>query len=79
MKNVLWLTRVPETLAEAQRLVRETGQDTMQDLKPGYFGKEFRFTYAGIPQRWLLIYSESAFQRELESLKKSPGARTGPG
>jgi transposase len=71
MKDVLWLTRVPETLAEAQRLVRETGQDTMQDLKPGYFGKEFNLTYAGISQRWLLVYSESAYQRELERLKKA--------
>jgi transposase len=43
----------------------------MQDLKPGYFGKEFNLTYAGIPQRWLLVYSETAYQRELESLKKA--------
>ncbi len=71
MKDILWLTRVPETLAEAQRLVQETGQDTMPELKPGYRGKEFNLTYAGIPQRWLLVYSETADQRELESLTKA--------
>jgi transposase len=71
MKAVFWLTRVPETLAEAQRLVRETTRETMLELKPGYFGQEFSLTYAEIQQRWLLVYSEAAFQRELESLKKA--------
>jgi transposase len=65
------LTRVPETLAEAQRLVRETTPATMLELKPGYLGQEFSLTYAEIRQRWLLVYSEAAFQRELESLKKA--------
>jgi transposase len=71
MKEVFWLTRVPETLAKAQRLVRETTQDTLLELKPGYLSKEFSLTYAEIKQRWLLVYSEAAFQRELESLKKA--------
>ncbi len=71
MKDVLWLTRVPETLTEAQRLVRETSAETMLELKPGYFGQEFRLTHAGIKQRWLLVYSEAAFQRELASLEKA--------
>jgi transposase len=68
---VLWLTRVPETLAEAQRLVREITPATMLELRPGYLGQEFSLTYAEIKQRWLLVYSEAAFQRELESLKKA--------
>lgn len=71
MKDVLWLTRVPETLTEAQRLVRETNAETMLELKPGYFGQEFSLTHAGIKQRWLLVYSEAAFQRELASLEKA--------
>lgn len=71
MKDVLWLTRVPETLADAQRLVRETGQDTMLELKPGYRAKEITTCYAEIKQRWLLVYSEAAYQRELASLEKA--------
>lgn len=71
MKNVFWLTRVPETLSEAQRLVRETSRENMQELKPGYFGKEFTLTYAEIKQRWLLVYSEAGYQRELHSLEKA--------
>ena len=71
MENVLWLTRVPETLSEAQRLVRESSQEAMCELKRGYFGKEVTLTYADIEQRWLVVYSEAACQRELHSLEKA--------
>lgn len=71
MKDVLWVTRVPETLAEAQKLVRETTQAEMFDLKSGYKGKEISLTYAGILQRWLLVYSEAGYQRELKSLERA--------
>jgi len=71
MKTVLWLTRVPETLSEARRLVRETSATVMQELKAGYFGKEVRVTYAEIEQRWLVVYSEAAYRRELKSLEKT--------
>ena len=71
MKTVLWLTRVPETLSEARRLVRETSATVMQELQAGYFGKEVRITYAEIEQRWLVVYSEAAYRRELKSLEKA--------
>ena len=72
MKDVLWLTRVSETLSEAQRLVGETGQDRTQELKPGYFGKEVSLTYAGIEQRWLLVYPETVYQTGGDSPTSSP-------
>jgi transposase len=71
MKSLLWVTRVPETLAEAQKLVRETTQETLTALKPGYWGKEVSSNYAGIEQRWLLVYSEAAYQRELQGLERA--------
>lgn len=69
--NVLWLTRVPETLFETQRLVRETAQESMEELKTGYFGKNVSLSYAEIEQRWLIVYSQTAYQRELQSLEKA--------
>lgn len=71
MEKVFWLTRVPETLAEAQRLVRETNQENMQELSTGYFGKEVTIMYAEIEQRWLVVYSQTAYLRELQSLEKA--------
>jgi len=71
MKDVLWVTRVPETLSEAQKLVRETAKEGLVELKAGYFGKEVNITYAEIKQRWLLVYSEAGYQRELKGLERS--------
>ena len=71
IKDRLWLMRVPETLAEAKRLVKETSQDQMVELKPGYFGKEIQLEYGGITQRWLVVFSQAACERELKTLEKA--------
>jgi transposase len=71
IEDMLWLMRVPETLAEAKRLVKETTQDQMIELEPGYFGKEVKREYGGIAQRWLVVFSKAACERELKTLEKA--------
>lgn len=71
IKDMLWLMRVPETLAEAKRLVKETSQDQMVELESGYFGKEIQMEYGGIAQRWLVVSSQTAYERELKTLEKA--------
>jgi transposase len=71
IQNTLWLMRVPETLAGAKRLVKETTQDQMIELEPGYFGKEVKSDYGGIAQRWLVVFSQAACERELKTLEKA--------
>ena len=71
IQNMLWLMRVPETLAEAKRLVKETAQDQMVELEPGYFGKEVKSEYGGVAQRWLVVFSQAACERELKTLEKA--------
>ena len=63
--------RVPETLAEAKRLVRESEKTEMQPLAEGYWGKEVALTYGKIPQRWLMVFSQAAYDRELHTLTKN--------
>lgn len=70
MQNMLWLMRVPETLAEAKRLVKETEQEQMVELALGYLGKEIEIEYGGIAQRWLVVFSQAAHDRELKTLEK---------
>jgi len=70
MEKVLWLTRVPETLKDAQELVAGTKQEDMVKLEEGYWGKEVVKEYGGIQQRWLVIYSEAAFCREEKGLER---------
>lgn len=68
LKNMRWLMRVPETLADAKRLVQESLKTAMQELAPGYWAKEVEITYGDIPQRWLVIFSQAAYERELHTL-----------
>jgi transposase len=63
-----WITRVPENLVEAKRVIQEA--DAPEDLEPGYTGKEYRSEYGGVQQRWLLVRSEQAYLREVKTLKK---------
>ncbi len=71
IQNMLWLMRVPETLAEAKRLVKETRQDQMVELQTGYFGKEVKSEYGRVAQRWLVVFSQAACDRELKTLGKA--------
>jgi transposase len=70
-QDMRWLVRVPETLAQARKLVQETPAEEMQALASGYQGKEFACEYAGIAQRWLVVFSEAAYKRELKTLEKA--------
>jgi transposase len=71
IQHTLWLMRVPETLAEAKRLVKETGREQMVELAPGYFGKQVKSDYGGVDQRWLVVFSQAACERELKTLGKT--------
>jgi transposase len=66
--SMKWITRVPETLSETKKIIQYTGP--LENLAPGYQGKEFTREYGAVKQRWLLIYSEQAHLREEKSLKK---------
>jgi transposase len=63
-----WLTRVPETLAEAKRLLAEADREQMLELADGYTYLEVPSLYGGIAQRWLVVYSPIAAQREEKTL-----------
>ena len=70
-KDIFWVMRVPETLAQAKKLVKETLAEEMMELEPGYWGKEVICEYAGIQQRWLVVFSQAAQVRELKTLEKA--------
>lgn len=54
----------------AKQLVRTTERAEMTKLMSGYVGKEVAYTYGGIAQRWLVVFSEAAYERELKSLAR---------
>lgn len=71
LKGMHWFMRVPETPAEAKRLVRVSEKTEMVSLSERYWGKEGKLTYAEVAQRWLVVFSQAAYERELHTLTKS--------
>jgi len=67
-ESMKWITRVPETLSEAKKVVQYAGP--LEEFEAGYSGKEFVNEYGGVQQRWLLVYSEQAYLRESKTLEK---------
>ncbi|KAG0323184.1 hypothetical protein BGZ97_012342 [Linnemannia gamsii] len=71
MAHTLWVSRVPETIQEAKELVSQPAQaiawHTQED---GYRYAPFDSDYAGIQQRWLLVFSEQAYKREAQTFQK---------
>lgn len=58
-----WVMSVPSTVGETKRRLEEVVVDAFEELRPlaeGYRYMAFCTTYAGVEQRWLVIYSEAA-------------------
>jgi transposase len=66
-----WISRVPERISAASELIHEYTKEDLREITDGYFGVEVCSIYGGVPQRWLLIYSEQAFTREKKTLERN--------
>ena len=70
LSDVRWLTRVPESIAAARRLITTTEAQAMAELSDGYACLEVTSDYGGVAQRWLLVFSPPAAQREEKTLQR---------
>jgi transposase len=69
--DYFWVTRVPETITEAKNLVEKPLEDiAWSELENGYRTSRFDSTYGEIRQRWLLVFSEQAYNREKKTVEK---------
>lgn len=64
-----WITRVPERIAEAKKWILSNQE--MEEIEPGYFVSELSSQYSDIQQRWLLVFSQQAQEREKQTLEKN--------
>ena len=65
-----WVTRVPETIREARTALQSVTTKEMTQLDNGYAIHATTSQYGGVDQRWLIVYSEHAEQRERKQLDK---------
>jgi transposase len=67
-----WLSRVPATLKEAKSLLKLSDKDiTWTLLDKGYKISSFSSEYGEVAQRWLLVFSQQAYLREIATLERT--------
>jgi len=68
-ERVLWLTRVPENIALAKKLIMQADPQQMEAAdEAGYKWLELGTWYGDVKQRWLVIYTQSGYEREEKTL-----------
>jgi transposase len=69
--DMLWLTRVSEQHKVAKELIQHPEASyAWRDLKDGYKICVTENQYRGVHQRWAIIFSEQAYQREIKTFTK---------
>lgn len=66
--TIPWITRVPETLNDAKTLLRAVSSEEMTPIDDDYRVCAMGTWYADIKQRWLLVRSRQAHERETQQL-----------
>jgi transposase len=70
--DVLWISRVPENILLAKETLQNAEQETMKATSiEGYMVQSMRMTYAEILQRWIIVFSQQAYDREMKTLDKN--------
>ena len=69
MNDFFWISRVPESLTNAQELIENIAPDLMENTDQMIW-RTLGSNYAGVNQRWLVIFSPEAYQRGLKSVNK---------
>jgi transposase len=69
--DMKWISRVPESIGQTKKWLSSLEEElSWQELENGYRISSLSSNYGQVAQRWLLVYSEQAYQREMKSLEK---------
>jgi len=66
-----WVTRVPETITEVKKAIRETSKENMIVVDNNIRYTPLVSQYGDIEQRWILVFSEKAYKREEATFTKN--------
>jgi len=69
IQDILWISRVPETLSLACDIIREVAPDLIDNPTESAY-RSLGLVYGDVKQRWVVIYSPEARQRALKSVNK---------
>lgn len=69
--EILWITRVPSTVSDAKALCEMPSEMfEWQEIGNGYYMVPLGSNHGNLSPRWLLIYSQHAYERESQSFER---------
>ncbi len=68
--NLLWLSRVPESIKLSKELLLKKDVPWIQ-MPDGYKIYCTKQVYKNLEQRWVLVYSQQAYDKEIKTLEKN--------
>lgn len=75
LSKLKWVSRPPATIGVVQELYQQIEPEQMEPAtQAGYDYAEIGCIYGEIDQRWLVIFSEQAYHREMKTLNKKISA-----
>ena len=69
MASLRWISRVPETLSLACEVIHATAAELMSNPTQAA-SRSLCTRYAGVAQRWLVVYSPEAYRRALHTVNR---------
>ena len=71
-ENVVWISRAPESINLVRDLEIAIDVKEMEKCyQEGYYLKAFTKTYAGVEQKWVVVFSEKNYEKEIKTLEKN--------
>ncbi len=68
--RVTFISRMPETLSIAKEQLTKVDVSLMHVIDKTYRYQEVCGVYAGVKQRWVIVYSQQAYDRDIQSLNR---------
>ena len=69
---VYWISRVPENMNETKDVLIQTDPEQMNGSSlEGYSYSESESSYGGVDQKWVIVFSEKCYEREIKTFEKN--------
>ena len=70
--RIKWISRAPESINMVSDLEIDTDVEDMDECyQEGYLLKSFNKTYADVKQKWVVVFSEKNYAKEIKTLDKN--------
>lgn len=68
--RVFFISRMPETLSITKELLAKVDVRLMHRIDETYRYQEVGGVYGGVKQRWIIVYSQQAYDRDLQTVNR---------